>query len=165
MQLFGKEGEGVYEFRPFAANPMYALKYKVNEFRVETLLQRFMKDTMLTGPMDLDLDLGIVALDKNKLLSGLNGSAKLFGHDMTIYGIDLDNLIAKYQKSQKFNLVDLGAVALAGPFGLAICNEVLQLRVSAVTDAFENWQHLEENETFIPQRMWRYNSKVRRVVR
>jgi AsmA protein len=120
VQFFDKEGEGVYDFSPFAANPVYKVKYRVNNFRVETLLQKFFTDTVISGPMDINLDLLLTAGDQNVSMKGLNGFLNLYGHDLVIYGMDLDNLIKKYQKSQKFNLVDLGAVALAGPFGLAI---------------------------------------------
>ncbi len=39
---------------------------------------------------------------------------------MVIHGLDIDDLIKKYNRSQKFNLVDVGAVILAGPVGLAV---------------------------------------------
>ncbi len=120
FNLFGKEGEGYYDLRPFEEDPAFAVKYKVEDFPVETLLQKILKDTVLTGLMDVDLEMMLEGMDRDSRFSGLNGYVSLSGHDMTIYGIDLDNLIAKYQKSQKFNLVDLGAVALAGPVGLAL---------------------------------------------
>lgn len=137
VQFFGKEGEGVYELSPFADNPTYKLKYKVSAFPVETFLQKILKDTLLTGLMDIDLDVIIDGWDKNNTFSGLNGYASLHGRNMTIYGIDLDKLIAKYQKSQKFSLVDLGAVALAGPVGLAITkgSELANLAIGSFGEA------------------------------
>jgi len=44
----------------------------------------------------------------------------LEGRDLKIYGIDLDGVIEKFKKSQKFNLADVGAVMFAGPAGLAV---------------------------------------------
>ena len=44
----------------------------------------------------------------------------LEGRDLKIYGIDLDDVIEKFKKSQKFNLADVGAVMFAGPAGLAV---------------------------------------------
>jgi len=92
---------------------------------------------LLTGLMDIDLDVIIDGRDKNNTFSGLNGYASLHGRNMTIYGIDLDKLIAKYQKSQKFSLVDLGAVALAGPVGLAITkgSELANLAIGSFGEA------------------------------
>lgn len=120
IQFFGKEGVGVYILAPFDNPPRYELKYKVSEFRVEDFLANLMADTLLTGKMDFDLDVVLLDSSKTNMLSGTNGYVRMRGKDMTIYGIDLDNFISKYQRSQKFNLVDLGAVALAGPFGLAV---------------------------------------------
>ena len=44
----------------------------------------------------------------------------LEGRDLEIYGMDLDDVIDKFQRSQKFNLADVGAVMFAGPAGLAV---------------------------------------------
>lgn len=120
VQFFGKEGNGIYQLQPFSSQPSYSIKYEVIEFNVETLLQRILKDTLLTGPMDIDMELSFSGRGNRELLTNLNGNMNLYGKDMTIYGIDLDNVIRKYQKSQKFSLVDVGAVALAGPIGLAV---------------------------------------------
>ncbi len=37
-----------------------------------------------------------------------------------MYGVELDKLIHNFERSQNFNLVDLGAVMFAGPAGLAL---------------------------------------------
>jgi AsmA protein len=37
-----------------------------------------------------------------------------------LIGIDADEVIDKFKRSQNFNLVDLGAVLLAGPVGIAV---------------------------------------------
>ena len=40
------------------------------------------------------------------------------GEDLTLNSIDIDALIPKYERSsQNFNLVDVGACFLVGPFG------------------------------------------------
>ena len=44
----------------------------------------------------------------------------LEGKNLKIYGIDLDDVIQKYKRSQQFNLADVGAVMFAGPAGLAV---------------------------------------------
>ena len=47
----------------------------------------------------------------------LNGDVSLNGDNLTLSGIDIDALIPKYERSQNFNLVDVGAYFLVGPFG------------------------------------------------
>jgi AsmA protein len=39
---------------------------------------------------------------------------------LKLFGVDLDVVAKKYKRSQKFNLVDVSAVFLAGPVGLAV---------------------------------------------
>jgi len=53
-------------------------------------------------------------------LEALEASFKLEGKDLKINGIDLDDIIDKYKRSQNFNLVDIGAVMFTGPAGLAV---------------------------------------------
>jgi AsmA protein len=50
----------------------------------------------------------------------MKGSVNLSGKNLMFYGMDADKLIEKFQRSQNFNLVDLGAVLLAGPIGIAV---------------------------------------------
>jgi AsmA protein len=66
------------------------------------------------------MDLSLEGREKAELLSRLNGEVNLYGQDLLLYGIDLDDLIKRFKRSQNFNLVDLGAVVFAGPAGLAL---------------------------------------------
>ena len=59
--------------------------------------------------------------DSNKsFLTALEANFALEGKDLRVFGIDLDDVIEKFKKSQKFNLADVGAVMFAGPAGLAV---------------------------------------------
>ena len=53
-------------------------------------------------------------------IQALEAGFSLEGNDLKIYGIDLDDVIEKFKKSQKFNLADIGAVMFAGPAGIAV---------------------------------------------
>lgn len=57
---------------------------------------------------------------KKPFFEALEADFTLEGRDVKIYGIDLDDVIEKFKKSQKFNLADVGAVMFAGPAGLAV---------------------------------------------
>lgn len=39
------------------------------------------------------------------------------GEDLIIQGIDMNDILTKFKISQQFNIVDLGAVFVAGPYG------------------------------------------------
>ncbi len=47
----------------------------------------------------------------------MNGDVSLSGDNLMLSGLDIDALIPKYERSQNFNLVDVGAYLLVGPFG------------------------------------------------
>ena len=46
-----------------------------------------------------------------------NGEFSLRGENLTLDGVDLDRTFSRYEASQNFNLVDVGAFFIAGPFG------------------------------------------------
>jgi len=120
FQFFGKEGSGQYILSPFTENPRYEIKYKVEQFQVDDLFSNFLSDTIITGKMDFDIDIVVEQIGGNDLLSNFNGNIYIYGHDLTLYGMDIDILIKKFSRSQKFNLIDIGAVVVAGPYGLLV---------------------------------------------
>ena len=119
-RVFAKAGAVDYTLAPFAELPYYKLIYKVEGFEVTELLTTLKTDTLLSGTMDIYMDLSLEGRDREEILSSLNGELNLYGEDLLLYGIDLDEVIKKFKRSQNFNLVDLGAVMFAGPAGLAL---------------------------------------------
>ena len=99
---------------------LYEIKYSVNQFPIHDFLANMLLDTLLTGTMDLDIDVSLIENEPGNLFSGMNGAISLNGKDMTLYGVDIDNVIEKYNRSQKFDLLDVGAIVIAGPVGLAL---------------------------------------------
>ena len=120
FDFFGKKGEASYIISPFHEVPQYELKLAVKQFKVDEFMTKMLSDTILTGNMDIGLDVSFSGIEKEDIFSSINGTINLTGNDLTLHGFDLDNLIYKYNKSQHFSLVDVGAVLVAGPFGLAI---------------------------------------------
>jgi uncharacterized protein involved in outer membrane biogenesis len=119
-RVFAKAGAGNYILAPFAEVPYYKIVLKVEQFEVDELLSALKTDTIISGTMDASLDISLEGSDKEELLSSLNGEMVVYGADLLLYGIDLDEVIKKFKRSQNFNLVDLGAVMFAGPAGLAL---------------------------------------------
>ena len=50
----------------------------------------------------------------------MSGTINLSGENLLLNGFDADEIIDDFKRSQNFNLVDLGAVLLAGPVGIAV---------------------------------------------
>lgn len=78
------------------------------------------KTISLLGRGDFKTDLRWKSDSEKPFFEALEAAFKLEGRDLKIYGIDLDDVIDKFQRSQKFNLADIGAVMFAGPAGIAV---------------------------------------------
>ena len=118
--FFGSEGNGNHILKPFDKVPNYRFQYSINQFNAEDLLTAFLEDTVLTGKMDFSMDISMAGNEWDSLVSKLNGDIHLAGKDLIMYGVDSDELIEKFKRSQRFTLVDVGAVLLAGPVGIAV---------------------------------------------
>ena len=121
-RLFGERAKGKSHFKikPFNESPTYQIKFDVSEFYAEEMFSVFLEDTIVTGPLSLFMEIRSQGTDWHKVLKDMSGDIKLSGKNLTFYGLDADKLIEKFKRSQSFNLVDLGAVMLAGPVGIAV---------------------------------------------
>jgi AsmA protein len=154
-RVLSKAGTAEYLLAPFAEVPYYELTYKVEGVEVSEILTTLKADTLISGNMDVYIDLSSEGRNREELLHSLNGEVSLYGEDLLLYGIDLDEVIKKFKRSQNFNLVDLGAVMVAGPVGLAVTKGGSYAAMlvtnfgdsSHVTEIVSDWQL--ENETII----------------
>ena len=70
--------------------------------------------------MDFTASLSMQGRTGNQLVQTAAGKISMQGRHLTLVGNDLDGALSGFDSSQNFNLVDLGAVFLAGPVGLAV---------------------------------------------
>ena len=124
MNIFGGTGNGSIHVDMTGPSPHYRVIYTLNRVRIEELLQQYSLKKIprktIEGPIDFSADLAAVGKSADEVKRSLNGSLSLNGENLMLYNIDIDALIMKYERSQNFNLVDVGAFFLAGPFGPAI---------------------------------------------
>ena len=118
--FFGSQGNGLHILKPFAEVPSYRFQYSIKQFNTEDLLKTFLEDTVITGKMDFSMDITMTGNHWDNLVSNLNGDIHLTGKNLIMYGVDTDELLEKFKRSQKFTLIDVSAVLLAGPVGLAV---------------------------------------------
>lgn len=118
--FFGAEGNGAFIIEPWAEIPNYKFKYSVENFNIQDLLSTFLEDSLLTGKMRLSIDLTMLGNNWDSLKNKLNGTINLEGNNLLLYGLDTDELLKKVERSQNFTLLDVGAVLLTGPVGLAV---------------------------------------------
>ena len=121
MNIFGGTGNGSIHVDMTGSSPHYRVIYTLNRVRIEELLQqyslkKFPRKT-IEGPVNFSADLTAMGKNADEVKRSLNGNLSLNGENLMLYNIDIDALIMKYEQSQNFNLVDVGAFFLAGPFG------------------------------------------------
>ncbi len=120
MDIFGGTGNGSVHVDVTGALPHYRVMYTLNRFRIEELIHKFSPgnpEKRIEGLTDFSANLTAKGKSAKEVRQSLNGDLSLNGENLLLYRIDIDALIPKYERSQNFNLVDVGAYVLAGPFG------------------------------------------------
>jgi AsmA protein len=119
MRAFGGQGSGSLRVDHTAEIPAYRLDYALSKFHVENLFKGMPPGFKVSGLMDFSIHLAMRGRH-GTLMGSADGNVSLGGTNLKLDGMDLDKALAKYEASQSFNLFDLGAVLLAGPFGLIV---------------------------------------------
>ncbi len=121
IDIFGGTGRGSVHVDVTKAAPHYRLTGTLKRFRIEELIRVSSSGTTprrrMEGAADFSADLTATGKNIDEVRRSLNGDISLNGENLLLSGIDIDALIPKYEQSQNFNLVDVGAYFLAGPFG------------------------------------------------
>jgi uncharacterized protein involved in outer membrane biogenesis len=124
MTLFGGTGNGSLHVDMTGPSPHYRVIYTLNRVRIEQLLQQYLLKKIprktIEGPINFSADLTASGKSADEVKRSLNGDLSLNGENLMLYNVDIDALIMKYERSQNFNLVDVGAFLLLGPFGPAL---------------------------------------------
>lgn len=153
--IFGADGNGKFIIEPWAKVPYYHFKYSIEQFNIQDLLASFLEDSPLNGKMNLSLELEMIGDNWDSVKSKMNGEINIEGRDLILYGIDTDEVLKRLERSQNFNLVDVGAVLLTGPVGLVATKgaDMAVLVVSGTGDSTEipkfvsNWDISDGNVT------------------
>jgi AsmA protein len=122
VRLFGEnaKGKSVITLIPFIDEPTYNINFNEVRFHAEKMLSTFMEDPVISGPLQLSLNISASGSEWDSIVKNVDGTINLSGNNLLLNGFDADELIEDFQRSQNFNMVDLGAVLLAGPVGLAV---------------------------------------------
>ncbi len=148
-KFFGanSKGEMKYTLKPFINNPDYHIYCNISSFDIKEMMYTFLKDTTISGNLSLNMNISMKGKEWKEMLATMNGDINLAGKNLIYYGVDADKLIEEFQRSQNFNLVDAGAVLLAGPVGLAVTKgtdfaKILITKpgqLSHITQLVSNW--------------------------
>lgn len=116
------EGEGTGSVRADFTDdtPRYQLRYDLARFHLDAALTSASGQRPPQGTADFSAELAMQGKAAKAMKQSLQGKLSLRGQGIVLHGVDLDETFDRFEASQTFNLVDVGAVMLAGPIGLAV---------------------------------------------
>lgn len=118
MRVFGAKGSGSIHADFSEAVPRYRVQYQLPQFHIEQFLLTLSPQHVANGLMDFSANLTMQGDDTRAITQSATGDISLRGENLTLVGRDLDDGLSRYESSQNFNLVDVGAFFFAGPIGL-----------------------------------------------
>ena len=113
-------GTGKLIIAPFVEIPYFQLNYSLDVFRFEDLFERLNQPPVVKGSLGVSINLEGKGKGWENLSESLNGQLNVDGEQLKLMGINLDNVIRKLNRTQNFSLIDIGAIVVAGPFGLLV---------------------------------------------
>jgi AsmA protein len=120
-RVFGTQGSGSVRADFSGAVPSYRVRYSLLQFPIEEFFKTTsLKKVAAAGRMDFSADVSMQGTSAKQLRQTAKGRVSLRGRNLTLVGVDLDGQLSRFESSQNFNLVDVGAFFFAGPLGLAV---------------------------------------------
>lgn len=120
LRAFEGAGRGSLRADYTGEVPRYQLRYDLARLRLDAALKSASGQRPPQGTADFSATLAMQGNTSRALKQSLQGRLSLRGQGIVLHGIDLDETFDRFEASQTFNLVDVGAVFLAGPIGLAL---------------------------------------------
>ena len=127
---------GVFELEPISATafegqlaarleadlisdpPDFRLEGRMSQFDLGAFTPMLAQEKNASGKLDLDLALTARGRSWQDVRDSASGTIDMASGQLTLDGYDLDDELEGYATTQRFNLIDAGAVLLAGPVGL-----------------------------------------------
>lgn len=120
LRAFAGQGSGSIRADFTGAVPRYQVRYALSQLHIGEFLKTLSPKIRAEGSMDFSANLSMQGKTMNTLRQTMEGQFSLRGKDLILNGRDLDRQFARYESSQNFNLVDVGALFFVGPVGLAV---------------------------------------------
>ncbi len=120
MEIFGARMTGDLEADLTGPVPVCQMQCSLPRFAIGDFLERVSQDRAVEGEMDFSANLKAQGGTAREIVRTMSGRVSLRGNDLTLVGNDIDLALSRFESSQNLNLVDIGAIFLAGPLGLAV---------------------------------------------
>ena len=111
------EGQAEIDFnqKPVAID----LTHQVTDISATEFLRMIDSDEYLGGNISYTLNLNFKSFDWAEAKKTANGSVLITGNNITYFGLDLDKKLEEYKITEQFDIWEVGAIFLAGPYGSA----------------------------------------------
>ncbi len=96
------------------------VNYNLENIDMASVVSDYTSVKLMEGTINATMEFKGTGENLDDLRSNLKGDIKISGDSLTLYGIELDDILRKYERSQKFNLADVSAFMIAGPMGAAV---------------------------------------------
>ena len=120
LRIFNTEGAGQARADFSGDVPRLQIRFSLPQFPIEEFVKAMSKPKVAVGRMDFNANLEMRGETERQLRQTAAGTISLRGRNFTLLGGDLDKQFSRYESSQNFNLVDVGAFFFAGPLGLVV---------------------------------------------
>jgi AsmA protein len=119
-KAFEGELSGRAEVDVSSKTPAIQLENRLTGFDFGAFMSMLKPDQGAAGKIDLELALNATGGSWQELRQNARGRLDLSSGELSFDGFDLDEELEDYTDTQSFNLIDVGAVFLAGPVGLVV---------------------------------------------
>ena len=119
-RVFDTQGLGSIHADFSGAVALYHVGYTLSQFPVEAFFKTLSEKKIAAGRMDFSANMSTQGSTVREMRQGMKGQISLRGKNLTLSGSDLDREFERFESSQNFNLVDVGAFFFAGPLGLVV---------------------------------------------
>jgi AsmA protein len=120
VEIFKGAGKGDISIDLKKELSLLEIRGTVSKFSFEEFVRSFSERKIVEGKGDLSLTLSAKGKNLNEMKGAFQGEVSVQGANLILYKLDLDALLSEYEKSQSFNLVDVGAFLFAGPLGTTL---------------------------------------------
>jgi uncharacterized protein involved in outer membrane biogenesis len=120
IRVFGSQGPGSIRADFSGSEPIYHFRWSLPQFPIEEFFKAVSPKTLASGRMDFSVNLSMQGRTLKMMRQAAQGQISLRGKDLTLAGTDLDAAFSRFESSQNFNLVDVGAFFFAGPLALVV---------------------------------------------
>lgn len=118
MTFLDSRGSGNTRLDFRTSPPAAAFEIDFDSLDLAHLPEQWAPAGSVSGSADLKASLESKGQEPGALLRHLQGEVKLSGRELRLRGVDLDAELAGYRRTQRFSLVDVGAVIFLGPAAL-----------------------------------------------